>query len=340
MTTTRPPSPLKLIQPDSPPAGSVTEITPDILWVRCGLPFRLNHVNLWLLRDGDGWAVLDTGLGHETTKNIWNDVLKDRKLTCVIASHYHPDHIGCAGWLVEQHKVPFFAPLTEWSFGRMISLVNGADYVRIITDYYTHFGLAGERYSSVLEYGNHYARNVTPLPTQLQRLRTGDNLRIGKLDWRVMTFGGHTPEHACLYNSTEKILLAGDQILPFISPNISVSFYEMDADPLSEYLASLRSLRQLPEDTLVLPCHGIPFRNLHLRIDQLETHHAERLQEIVEYCSEPRTVAEIMDMLFPQQLDPHQIMFAIGEAAAHANHLVVQGKLNKIDGDVRRYVRR
>jgi len=331
-----------LLVPEAPAAGSLTDITPDIKWLRMGLPFRLNHVNVWLLRDGEGWAIVDTGLGAAATKEIWQRVFEvelKSKPTCLICTHYHPDHIGCAGWLVENYNIPFYASLTEWSFGRMIANVPDDEYVRIITAYYTHFGLEGSRYNTVLQYGNHYARNVTPLPTQLGRLRQGDRMTIGTKDWLILTYGGHTPEHACLYNAADNILIAGDQVLPFISPNISVSFYEMKADPLSDYLVSLKALRLLPPEVLTLPSHGIPFRQLHMRLEQLEAHHAERLEAIIGYCSEERTVAQIMDFLFPQELDAHQIMFAIGEAAAHANYLVAYRKLKRVDGDIVKYVK-
>jgi len=334
---------LDLFVSESPEPGSLTDITPDVKWLRMGLPFKLNHVNVWLIRDGEGWAIVDTGIGASMSQEIWDDVFEKQlggaKPTCVICTHYHPDHIGCAGWLVNKYNVPFYSTLTEWSFGRMISLVEGDDYKKITTNYYKHFGLAGERYESVLEYGNHYARNVTPLPLQLNRLRQGDKLTIGGKDWLILTYGGHTPEHACLYNAADNIFISGDQVLPFISPNISVSFYEMQADPLTDYLVSLRAMKLLPAQTLTLPSHGIPFRELHMRLDQLEAHHAERLGAIIDYCSEPCTPAEIMDFLFPQALDPHQIMFAIGEAAAHANHLVGRQKLKRIDGDVVRYTK-
>lgn len=334
---------LDLFVPEAPAPGTLTDITEDVKWLRLGLPFRLNHVNVWLIRDGAGWAIVDTGLGTAISKDIWDSVFAEQlggaKPTCVICTHYHPDHMGCAGWLTEKYDVPFYAPLTEWSFGRMISLVPDDDYQNITAAYYSKFGLAGERYEEVIKYGNHYARNVTPLPTQLSRLRQGDRLTIGGKDWLILTYGGHTPEHACLYNAADNLFISGDQVLPFISPNISVSFYEMEADPLTDYLTSLRAMRFLPAETLTLPSHGIPFRKLHLRLDQLEAHHAERLEAIAGYCSESRSVAEIMDFLFPQPLDPHQIMFAIGEAAAHANHLVGKGLLKRVDDTVIKYVR-
>jgi glyoxylase-like metal-dependent hydrolase (beta-lactamase superfamily II) len=324
------PSPLNLLVPESPAPGSLTEVAEGVLWLRVQLPFRLNHINLWLLKDDDDtWAIVDTGVANPETHALWQTVLEKHKPSCVIATHYHPDHVGNAGWLLEQHKVPFYMPLTEWAYARMISLLTDETHLPTIRRFYTRYGLEAETVEKMVEYGNHYSRNVSTIPAELLRLREGDALTIGGRVWQISTHGGHTPEHMCLYNGAQNILIAGDQVLPFISPNISNSFFEPDADPLSDYLYSLKRLRSLPEDVLVLPSHGLPFKNLHLRIEQLEKHHVERLEQIKIYCAEPRTVTEIMRHLFPQELDRHQIMFAIGEAAAHANHLAAKHQLLK-----------
>ncbi len=332
------PSPLNLLVPESPPPGSLTPVADGLFWLRVQLPFRLNHINLWLIRELEGWALIDTGIGDAATQAIWTELLttrlpEPRHVTKVIATHYHPDHIGNAGWLVEQSQAPFYAPLTEWAYARMLSLLTEAVHLPTIERFYRQFGLDEPTVTAMVTYGNHYARNVTPIPSQVRRLRDGEPILLGSQSWQVTTHGGHTPEHMCLYNAAQNVLIAGDQVLPFISPNISVSFFEPDADPLSDYFASLQRLRALPAHTLVLPSHGLPFHNLHMRLSQLEQHHHERLEQILRFVTEPRTVAEIMRHLFPQDLDRHQIMFAIGEAAAHANHLSAQGKLKRTLND-------
>jgi len=334
------PSPLNLLLPEAPAPGSLTPIAPDLYWLRLQLPFRLNHVNLWLIREDSGWAIIDTGIHNESTRQTWQALFNPQASVLptphqpsrVIATHYHPDHIGCAGWLTEHYGIPLYASLTEWSYGRMISLLPETVYLETIGRFYQRFGLPNSEVQRMRDYGNHYARNVSPLPPSLHTLHHGDGLKIGAHDWQVMTFGGHSPDHVCLYSADAKILIAGDQVLPFISPNISTSFFDADADPLRIYLASLAVLRTLPDDTLVLPSHGIPFRNLHLRIDQLLQHHAERLEQVRLFCQpQARSVAELMAHMFKADLDSHQIMFAIGEAAAHANHLVGQGHLQSFE---------
>jgi glyoxylase-like metal-dependent hydrolase (beta-lactamase superfamily II) len=131
----------------------------------------------------------------------------------------------------------------------------------------------------------------------------------------------------CLFNPEQNVVIAGDQVLPRISPNVSVWPSEPQADPLADFLNSLASFRELPEDCLVLPSHGLPFRGLHERIDQLIGHHHERLERALEACATPLTLAEVMPRLFGRALDVHQLQFALGESLAHLNHLVEQGQL-------------
>ena len=124
------------------------------------------------------------------------------------------------------------------------------------------------------------------------------------------------------------MLIAGDQILPRISPNISVQAHEPDGDPLARYLASLAKLRRaLPPDILVLPSHNLPFRGVHTRIDELAAHHHARCAEVIAACARPLSAAELMPVLFKRRLDRHQTGFALGEALAHMHYLVGQGEI-------------
>jgi glyoxylase-like metal-dependent hydrolase (beta-lactamase superfamily II) len=157
---------------------------------------------------------------------------------------------------------------------------------------------------------------------------------IGGREWQIIIGEGHAPEHACLYCAETGVLIAGDQILPKISPNISVQAHEPDGDPLARYLASLAKLRdKLPPETFVLPSHNLPFYGVHTRIDELAAHHRERCAEVIEACARPTSAAELMPVLFRRQLDRHQMGFALGEALAHLHYLVVQGAVAGATGD-------
>ena len=181
-----------------------------------------------------------------------------------------------------------------------------------------------------------YGRGVPAVPATLTRLRAGDRLRVGDRDWIVIGGSGHTAEPVSLHRPADAagpdLLISGDQILPRISPNISVWPTEPDADPLADYLASLEGWNVLPADTLVLPSHGRPFHGLHRRAGDLARHHAERLAEIEALCAEPRTAAAVTRALFPRPLDPQQMLFAVGEAVAHLNHLIRKGRLERLAG--------
>jgi glyoxylase-like metal-dependent hydrolase (beta-lactamase superfamily II) len=155
---------------------------------------------------------------------------------------------------------------------------------------------------------------------------------IGNARWRVITGFGHSPEHASLYSEQLNVLISGDMVLPRISTNVSVFAVEPEGNPLQQYLDSLDKFAGLPEDTLVLPSHGRPFRGLHTRIGQLREHHTARLAEVLQACREPRSAVDIVPMMFRRPLDAHQLGFALGEALAHLHKLWKDGMLERVTG--------
>ncbi len=321
-------------QPDD---GEFMAVEPGLLWIRLALPYRLNHVNVWAVEGSTGWTIVDTGLDDQRTRTAWEHLLAGalggRPVTRVIATHFHPDHIGLAGWLVERTGAGFACGLTDWLFARALKADNSAGQMAAMERFYRRAGLDSTALAAVLGRGNAYARAVHEVPSTLTRLRHGDSVEIGDAPWRVIVGGGHTPEPVCLFRPGDRpVLISGDQVLPRISPNISVWANEPDADPLTDFLASFEPLLKLPEDVLVLPSHGRPFHGLHRRLDALRRHHEERLDEIAALCATPRTAARIAEALFPPDLDAHQMVFAVGEAIAHLNHLVRRGALTRTPG--------
>jgi glyoxylase-like metal-dependent hydrolase (beta-lactamase superfamily II) len=321
----------------APPAsGAVARVAPDIQWLRMPLPFALDHINLWLLEERDGWVIVDSGLNTEETKRHWNEILGHalggKPVTRLVVTHFHPDHMGLAGWLTEKLAVPLWCTETEWLFARMLCLDDTQDFVTNALDFYRRTGTDEPTRTSFAGRGNPYRERVSPVPHRFHRLSNGATMRIGAHEWRVIVGRGHAPEHACLYCSDLDVLIAGDQVLPKISPNVSVWPQEPDADPLALYLASLDTIRrEVPASALVLPSHGLPFRGLHIRIDQLAGHHDARLAELEAACAEPRTCAEIVPVLFRRKLDAHQLGFAIGETLAHLHYLVNQGRMRRAE---------
>ena len=320
---------------EPPVPGSAAEVAPGIFWLRFTLPFLLNHVNIFLIEDGNGWVAFDTGLGIDETKASWDAALSGplhgQRLTGVICSHFHPDHVGLVGWLTERFSAPLWMPRTEMLMTRMLQ--HGAPASR--GPFYAEHGLTPDDGARVAGEGHGYLRMITGLPDQYQRLVAGDTLRIGGRDWAVFTGGGHAPEQAMLYCAADGVLLAADQVLTRISPNISVQAMEPDANPLGEYLASLADLKErVAADTLVLPGHHLPFTGLHERVAELARHHADRCALIADAArQEPRTAAELLPVLFKRQMDSHQTGFAFGETLAHVNFMRARGEIGQTRGN-------
>lgn len=317
-----------------PPTGSeCIEVAPGILWARLKLPFRLNHVNIYLIEDGDGYAAVDTGVADEDTKEAWQALLegplKGSRLTRLIVTHHHPDHIGLAGWLCETYGIPLLTSQTGFLACNNISLSPNALGADIYRAFYRAHGMADTTAEMVATQGNHYLRMVVPLPLTFFRLVAGEKLKIGAREFDILSGDGHAPEQIMLYDAKAKLLLAADQVLARITPNVSVWAVEPDGDPLGLYTRSLRAIAaSLPDETFVLPGHELPFYGLRTRIGQILEHHAERCGRIMNATAEgPKTVADCVPILFTRQLDPHQLSFAFSETHAHVNLLVHQDKL-------------
>ena len=137
-----------------PGNGKTLNVADGIEWLRMPLPFSLNHINLWLLRDGDRWAIADTGVGTSKTRDLWREVFADAMggdpASHVIATHMHPDHVGCAGFLARHFDVDFWMPRDEYMLCRILVADTGREApeegVRFYKDAgYTDEQLAGYR---------------------------------------------------------------------------------------------------------------------------------------------------------------------------------------------------
>jgi glyoxylase-like metal-dependent hydrolase (beta-lactamase superfamily II) len=325
--------PLVFPFPEPPAPGALIEVAPGIQWIRMPLPFRLNHVNLYLIEDDGGWAVLDAGIGNDATRALWEGLaagpLAGRRLTRLIVSHFHPDHIGLAGWLAQRFDLPLQMSQTSYLGCLNISLSPGALDAQPYRDFYLRNGLDPKTTAIVTTQGHGYLRMVTPLPPTFNRIVAGDTLRIGGRSFAVMSGDGHAPEQIMLYCAEENLFFAFDQVLAKISPNVSVWAVDPLGNPLGLYLRSLRALRvQLPADALVLPGHQLPFYGLHTRSSELIAHHEQRCAAIEDACrTAPRSAADLVPVIFHHPLDPHQMSFAFSEVLAHVNYMVSERRL-------------
>lgn len=328
-----PPDPLSYPWPTPPAGGEVRDVAPGVLWARFPLPFALDHVNVWLLADGDGWLAVDAAFNNADCRGLWQTllgtVLDGKPLSRLLVTHMHPDHMGLAGWLVAETGAELLASQAEWLSARMLTVDHSEDLIASYRAFYRSAGVAEALRETLSQRGNAYKRAVVVVPPRYRRVRAGDGLLIGGRTWRVIVGEGHAPEQLCLYCHELNLLIAADQVLPRISPNISIWPSEPEADPLKLFLDSMARFADLPDDVLVLPSHGLPFRGLHRRLAALADHHADRLDETQDACRQPTSLRALVDVLFRRSLDPHQLMFAIGEAAAHANRLVEKGTLRR-----------
>jgi len=324
-----------------PPLGTVTAVAPGLRWLRMPLPFALDHINLWLLDDEidgrAGWSLIDCGAATEATRAAWEQLIDGamagRPLLRVLATHCHPDHVGLSGWLCERFDAPFWTSAAEFAFARMMAAaLPGVDGPSAIPHFQRHGLVDAGMLEQMASRKNYYPSLVPAVPSSYTRLQDGQEVRIGGVAWRVITGFGHSPEHVSLYSAARNVLVSGDMVLPRISTNVSVFAVEPEGNPLQLFLDSLGKFADLPDDVLVLPSHGKPFRGLHTRIAQLHAHHAARLDEVRAACVTPQSAVDIVPIMFRRQLDAHQLSFALGEALAHLHTLWYQGHLRRVTG--------
>ena len=328
-----------------PELGTTLEVAPGVRWLRMRLPFALDHINLWLLRDEvetdvgtvQGWSIVDCGIANAETQGAWEQVfasaLEGLPVLRVIVTHMHPDHMGNAHWLTERWNVRLWISASDFDTARLASQATAGFGGRATADFMASHGLVDPAaHAQIVGRSNYYVNMVPKVPATYRRLLDGDRFAIGsgeaRTEWRCLVGYGHAPEHMSLFCERLNVLISGDMVLPRISTNVSVVDVEPEGNPLTLYLDSLRRSRALPADALVLPSHGRPFRGLHTRIDQLIAHHDERFAEVIEACGEaPTSAADLLPVLFKRKLDLHQTTFAMGESIAHLHALWFKGRL-------------
>lgn len=331
-----------------PRRGETTPVAPGVRWIRLPLPYRLNHINVWALEDGEGWALVDTGSRTEENVAVWEDLMDraplDAPLTRVIVTHMHPDHIGMAGWLTRKFGVKLWISSLEYLHCRALVADSGREAPADALRFYREAGWGEQALEDYRARFGGFGKHVYALPDSFQRLADGLKLRIGAHEWEVVAGNGHSPEHSCLYCPELKLLISGDQVLPKISSNVSVYPLEPEADPMADWLASLdRVQARVPDDVLVLPAHNDCFHGLHVRIRQLREGQQEALDRLRELLAEPRRVVDTFVALFRRPIaetDAGQIGLATGEAVACLNYLVHRGEAVKdVQGGVAWYRR-
>lgn len=322
-----------------PAEGELVCIAEGIYWLRMPLPMSLDHINLYMLDDGDGWFIVDTGMNLPNIKSIWESLFTQycayKPVKGVIVTHMHPDHIGLAGWLCERWNVPLYMSSGEYFSARslMSMIQSSSSSVEHVATFYRHAGQPQDFIDGWKARMQGFAKIVSPLPSSYRRLKPADVLSIGGREWHIVTGGGHSIEHACLYCESDGFLLAGDQSLPRISSNVSVMAIEPEGNPLKDWLETQEGLMSLDESTFVLPAHNEPFIGLHVRAKDLIEHHEQQMEQLWQSCETPKTATELLGVLFKRELAISEISMAVGECIAHLHLLMERGKVTRSDNN-------
>ena len=314
----------------APTPGQALVVAPGVMWLRMPLPMAgLNHINVWALEDGKGWTLIDTGMQTAFTAGHWQTALAGalnrRSVVRVICTHMHPDHIGMAGWLTREYGCRLWTTRLEYVTCRMLVADTGREAPADGMRFYYAAGWNEDALGTYRARFGGFGKAVYALPDSYRRIVDGEELRIGGRVWRAVIGRGHSPEHLCLHCRELRVLISGDQVLPRISSNVSVFPTEPDADPLSEWLESLASIKQrVPDDVLVLPSHNEPFHGLHTRLDELIAGHEQRLRRVREELATPKRAVDLFSVLFRRRIGVEMLGMATGESVAHLNCLIVR----------------
>ena len=317
-----------------PESGGAVPLVSGVSWLRLPVPGGLKHINVWLLEDGAGFTLIDTGMNVAAARAAWDGplatALGGRPITRIICTHHHPDHAGLAGWLAARHGVAVYRSAPEERLLRAL-LGTGPEAMRARIAAFERDGVALTEEMRPVAAVEGYRRVMSGVPAEIRRLSHGDELKVGAVRWVAHLVRGHSDGQLIFHAPEAGLLIAGDQVLPRITSNIGVYPERDDPDPLGSFLDSFAALAALAPEPLVLPSHGSVFRGLRLRLEQLAAHHAATLAEIARLVAAPVTAAELALLLYRGPLDPLNRMLAVGETLAHLCYLTARGRLKVIE---------
>ncbi|WP_374572932.1 MBL fold metallo-hydrolase [Phenylobacterium sp.] len=313
-----------------PKIGEAVDIAAGVKWLRMPLGGSLAFINVWAIAEGEGWAIVDTGMGGADTMEAWRNAfagpLKKKRATRVFITHMHPDHIGMAGWLTRKYDARLWITRLEFLMCRSLAADTGREAPDDALKFYRAAGWDAEALEFYRARFGGFGKALHALPDAFHRLADGDRVHIGDHVWEVVVGSGHSPEHACFYSEDLQLLISGDQVLPKISSNVSVFPTEPDADPLTDWLNSLARIKtRVPDDVLVLPAHNDPFFGLHARVDNLIEGHERCLERLQKLIAEPKRAVDVFSVLFRRKITEHNLSMATGESLAHLNCLMARG---------------
>ncbi len=320
-----------------PDHGSVTEVADGVFWARMPMWGRLNHINVWVLRDYDGWTVVDTGLNREDVHDCWRSIFKnhldDKPVKRVIATHLHSDHTGNAGWICKEWGAELWMSRSDFFMCKVMAADGPSDVPEDAITFYRRAGFDEARLNRYRERFGQFGANIWELPAGYHRIQEGQYIDIGGREWRAVIGHGHAPEHVCLYCPELKVIIGGDQILPKITPNVSVNPSEPLANPLRDFINSCQRFRDvLPPDLLVLPAHESLYEGVHERLTALIDWHEVAIEKLYDLCAEPKRAVDVFPALFKSKITDNSFFPATGESIAHL-HCAQERRMLTVEED-------
>ena len=320
-----------------PDHGSVTRVADGVFWARMPMWGRLNHINVWVLRDHDGWTIVDTGLNREDVQECWRSIfanhLEGRPVRRVIATHLHSDHTGNAGWICQEWGAELWMSRSDFFMCKVMAADGPSDVPEDAIKFYRRAGFDEARLNRYRERFGQFGANIWELPAGYRRIQEGQYLDIGGREWRAVIGHGHAPEHVCLYCPELKLIIGGDQILPKITPNVSVNPSEPLANPLRDFINSCARFREiLPPDLLVLPAHESLYEGVHERLTALIDWHEVAIEKLYDLCEEPKRAVDVFPALFKSEITDTSYFPATGESIAHL-HCALERRMLTVEED-------
>ncbi|MER3456341.1 MAG: MBL fold metallo-hydrolase [candidate division GAL15 bacterium] len=302
-------------------------VAPAVRRLRLPIPFPMRWVNVYVLGNGGPLTLVDAGYPGPDARHLLREALQRARVRpeVLMVTHAHPDHFGMAAELAAELGCEVWMEPRELEVARLYQ--PASPIWQQLAAQFAHAGMPPEQVEEVVRSGQR-TWAVTPAPEVRRFLGANEELPLGGRRWQVVVTPGHAPGHACLLDPEDGTLVAGDHLLPKITPNIGL-WPGGSEDPLDDFLRSLAGLRSL-RVRRVLPGHGHPYEAFTERIQELASHHRERLQAVLNALQDgPRTPYEVCMFLFGEELDSHNLRFAMVETLSHLTYLERRGRVRR-----------